>query len=1241
MAAVVAAALAANALGVYGQTNTTWIGPANGSWATAANWSGGVVPNNGGTRFNVFIDGVQAGNSTALLHSGAMTVNNLSISAGDQLTLANGTSINHVGNDVTGALSNAGTILLTSTGGATAFNFNTGSTGLGGGGTITLSGAARIGGTGTLNNADNTILGIGSVGMNAAHVINAGTIAAVGAGSLSIDPSTASGMVNTGTMLADSGATLRFLAGTVSGAGGDIIARSGGTVSLLSSAVLSGQTFNTVGTGVMQSTADCTTSDFTNLGNFQINTGINHLFNGTNSNSGSFTVAANSDFELTGGGAVTLGGGGMVSLTASDSRILGVGTLVTDNTIHGTGQIGLNQTSFLNSGTIRADIAGGTLTIDAGAGGVLNSGTLVASGGGNLVIQATNVTNTTGRIEALAGSIVVLTSSSAITGGTLGTSGDGIIRPGNSSSVFLSDLSNTGNYHAVGGSNSFFSGTITNSGTFTVGATSDLDLNGGGTATFAGGGTIVLAAGDARLLGVGTLLSDNTIRGQGQIGVGQMNLRNTNLLVADVPAATLTLDPPGGGGAFVNTGTFAASNGGNLVLTSGEYDNTSGRFHAMNGSTISLISSAVISNGTFMTSGTGVIRNDGANATIRDITNVGHFVVSNGVDNFIQGTINNLGSFTIASTVTNADFEVTGGGTVTLSGGGTVNMQNASRLLGVGTLVTDNFIHGTGQIGVGQTSVRNSGVISADVNGGTLTLDPPVSAPIFNSGRMQAANGGILRITSGTINLSGGTIEALGGSTVSLLSSSVITGGTLATDAAGVIGTAASSTTTLLNVTNAGNFEAGGSSNTLIQGTIVNSGTFSIPANSDFELTGGGTVTLSGAGRLNLAASNTRVLGVGTLVSDNLIRGQGQVGVNQMSLINSGVVAADVPGGGIGMDAPGAVPFVNTGVFRAANGGTMTFLAGTYNSTGGAYEALAGSTITFASSAVVTGGNATVNGTLVNSSAAGVSVGNVTGSGSVLNTTGAIAAAHYRVGTLSAGAGTIAVTTNGTDSGASKVDNLILTGAARLDLTDNDLVVTTTPQSTVIAHVVNARNFGDWNLPGITSSAAKNHASQTTTLGVLSGAEYESVYGAGTPFSGLTIAATDTLVKYTWYGDTDFNGFIDGDDYARTDSGFNLGFSGWLNGDADMNGFVDGDDYALIDAAFNTQNETLRRAQAFLSGDDRSRRDMNSNPALARVLEHFDQFGVPYAQHFLAAVPEPACVPLLAAGLLQARRRRR
>jgi len=223
---------------------------------------------------------------------------------------------------------------------------------------------------------------------------------------------------------------------------------------------------------------------------------------------------------------------------------------------------------------------------------------------------------------------------------------------------------------------------------------------------------------------------------------------------------------------------------------------------------------------------------------------------------------------------------------------------------------------------------------------------------------------------------------------------------------------------------------------------------------------------------------------------------------------------------------------------------------------------------------------------------------------------------------------------------AMKIDTVALNATATMDMNDNDLV-TSTSRSTVVAAIRAARNNGAWNQPGMTSSAARTQTNHATMLGVLSGAEYSSVGGGGV-FSGQSYAATDTLVKYTYYGDTDFNGKVNFDDYVRTDNGFNNHLSGWLNGDFDLNGQVNFDDYVLIDLAFNTQSGTLKRALGFLDGSDRTASGM-SDPSLLKVQQHLSEFGNDYANHFLAAVPEPTMLSLAGAmaSTSMLRRRRR
>ncbi|MBC8105617.1 MAG: PEP-CTERM sorting domain-containing protein [Anaerolineae bacterium] len=282
-----------------------------------------------------------------------------------------------------------------------------------------------------------------------------------------------------------------------------------------------------------------------------------------------------------------------------------------------------------------------------------------------------------------------------------------------------------------------------------------------------------------------------------------------------------------------------------------------------------------------------------------------------------------------------------------------------------------------------------------------------------------------------------------------------------------------------------------------------------------------------------------------------------------------------------------------------------------------------------------TAGTATINVTKLQPTASSITK---TGGGTlVLN--------NVRAAALNVNGGTVKAAANGGDNGASRVTTLAIAGGATptatLDLTDNDLVVTSGSYADITAQIAHARNAGAWDQPGLTSSAAGAATPKNKTLGTLTGAEFHAAQGAGALFNGFTVAGSDILVKYTYYGDTDFNGLVDFDDYSRIDSGFNNNRTGWSNGDVDYNGIVDFDDYSLIDQAFNTQSGTLRRAMSYLDGSDRSDTGMDA-PALQFVMNHFQQFGKQYATGFLNSVPEPTSA-LMLSGLaaLAARKRSR
>jgi hypothetical protein len=112
-------------------------------------------------------------------------------------------------------------------------------------------------------------------------------------------------------------------------------------------------------------------------------------------------------------------------------------------------------------------------------------------------------------------------------------------------------------------------------------------------------------------------------------------------------------------------------------------------------------------------------------------------------------------------------------------------------------------------------------------------------------------------------------------------------------------------------------------------------------------------------------------------------------------------------------------------------------------------------------------------------------------------------------------------------------------------------------------------NSGTWNgtsTGGAINSSLAAGPSPADGIGYGFGSEI-----AVNSIGGFNIDDNDVLIRYALYGDTDLNGVVNFDDYARTDAGFNFGRTGWVNGDFDYNDSVSFDDYSLIDLAFNSQ----------------------------------------------------------------------
>jgi hypothetical protein len=123
-------------------------------------------------------------------------------------------------------------------------------------------------------------------------------------------------------------------------------------------------------------------------------------------------------------------------------------------------------------------------------------------------------------------------------------------------------------------------------------------------------------------------------------------------------------------------------------------------------------------------------------------------------------------------------------------------------------------------------------------------------------------------------------------------------------------------------------------------------------------------------------------------------------------------------------------------------------------------------------------------------------------------------------------------------------------------------------------------NNGKWNGQGIISSVAAADSTHLTAVGAIVNSDPSGnpLYGNGTAlglFDGDSPAASSVLIRYTYYGDANLDGTVDGSDYSLIDNGFLNHLSGWYNGDFNYDGVVDGSDYTLIDNAFNMQGSNI------------------------------------------------------------------
>ncbi|MQM29339.1 MAG: hypothetical protein CRU78_01825 [Candidatus Accumulibacter phosphatis] len=952
---------------------------------------------------------------------------------------------------------------------------------------------------------------------------------------------TNSGVINVGDV---STANLGVAAGhNINNTGGAINVAAGSVINQFGSTITGGA-INTTGTGALVafSSAANYLSGVTLNGNMDMATNgasRQRVVNGLTL--GGATVDINRNGILSFEGTSTLAGTGTIvfGATGPGNRIAldgtGTTTFAAGTTVRGEngsiGQainIGGTQT-LVNDGTISADVAGGTITINAHP--VTNNGTLSALNGGKLVLSSNVTGNPGGQIVAGAGSQVL--QNGVTIGGTINTSGSGLFSATSNANNYLNGATLNGNLDMASIASSrerVTAGGLVLNGTVDINQNGILSFEGDG--GLSGNGTVIFGntgSGNRIALdgnGTTTFATGTTVRGHsGTIGQainigGTQTLVNDGTISADVAGGTITINTH----PVTNNGTLSALNGGKLVLSSNVTGNPGGQIVAGAGSQV--LQNGVTIGGTINTSGSGL------------------FSATSNASNYLDGATLN-GNLDMASIASSRERVTAGGlvlnGTVDINQNGILSFEGNGGLSGNGTVVfgatgpgnrialdgtgTTTFAAGTtvrgqnGAIGAalnigGTQTLVNNGLISADVATGTITISDSV---VTNNSVLEARNGGTLVLASNVSQGASGQIQADGG--VVRQSGMRITGGTIASANGGVLQVISSASNYADNTTVNGVMDMATVDNSrqrVVNGMTLN-GTVNINKNGilSFE----GTQTLGGSGSVVLGstgAGNRIALdgtGTTTIASGVTVRGHsGSIGAalnigGTQTLVNNGTINAELAGGTIGFNTSAlvndglaraqagtmniGVPLSGTGTLQVDSTGTMN-LANGAKTQGQLAMGAAGAALNLGT------GNLTITGDYTN---AGAGSGNSFNRRAGVTGTGLIVA-----GSNAAQAITGAGVTDGTSANATLTINNVRVGDTTFNYQIANTGTTGPALSGAVQTSVNGANLSDARLSGAGVTAGNYNTgapgSSTADLGVTFSA---ASAGALAPLSGQVL----------------------------------------------------------------------------------------------------------------------------------------
>ena len=155
-----------------------------------------------------------------------------------------------------------------------------------------------------------------------------------------------------------------------------------------------------------------------------------------------------------------------------------------------------------------------------------------------------------------------------------------------------------------------------------------------------------------------------------------------------------------------------------------------------------------------------------------------------------------------------------------------------------------------------------------------------------------------------------------------------------------------------------------------------------------------------------------------------------------------------------------------------------------------------------------------------------------------------------------------------------KTKTLTIADGGKFDLTNNAIVIDYSGSSPIGS--ANGGVYSGFTRMIQSRGIHSSHAATTAGLTTIAIGEAAELLGLRatdtTTWAGQPIDATTILVRYTYDGDANLDGIIDGGDYGLIDNNVQVpGAFGYARGDFNLDGVIDGGDYGIIDNNIQAQ----------------------------------------------------------------------